>query len=72
MEHAVFDREQALSAVDGDKEIFKEFVGLFLGECPRAMAEIHAAINRGDASRLNQASQSPKGSVGNFGVRPAF
>ena len=50
----------------------KELVGLFLDECPQRMAEIREAITRRDATKLQQAAHTLKGSVGNFGAREAF
>jgi CheY-like chemotaxis protein len=69
---AAFDMALALERVDGDVELLKELAGLFLDDCPRRMEEIHQAIARRDASRLEQAAHNLKGSVGNFGAREAF
>jgi HPt (histidine-containing phosphotransfer) domain-containing protein len=71
-EGAVFNREEALAIVDGDMELFREVVGLFMEEYPRTMAEIAVAIDGGDVSKLNRAAHVLKGSVGNFGARSAF
>ena len=67
-----FDREWILANVDGDMELLKEVVGLFLGEYPKSMEEIRDAIDGGDPHRLNRAAHALKGSVGNFGGRNAF
>jgi CheY-like chemotaxis protein len=64
-----FDLAAALERVDGDMELLKELARLFLGECPQWMAEIRQAIDRRDASRLQQGAHTLKGSVGNFGAR---
>ena len=68
----VFDRELALASVEGDGELLREVVGLFLEEYPKTMTEIRAAIEEGDPHRLNRAAHALKGSVGNFGGRKAF
>jgi PAS domain S-box-containing protein len=70
-EHAAFDMATALERVDGDAELLKELVGLFMSECPQWMAEIRQAIDQRDASKLHQAAHTLKGSVGNFGARAA-
>jgi HPt (histidine-containing phosphotransfer) domain-containing protein len=57
--------------MDGDEDLLKELIGLFLDECPRRMAEIREAITRRDATRLQLAAHTLKGSVGNFGAREA-
>ena len=67
-----FDMAAALERVDGDLELMKELAGLFLGECPRRMAEIRQAIDVRDGPALQRAAHYLKGSVGNFGARRAF
>jgi CheY-like chemotaxis protein len=67
-----FDRAAALERTDGDVELLKELVGLFLDECPRRMVELREAIARRDATRLQQVAHTLKGSVGNFGARESF
>jgi CheY-like chemotaxis protein len=69
---AVFDRDAALDRMDGDVDLLKELVGLFLDECPQRMAEIREALTRRDATKLRHAAHTLKGSVGNFGAREAF
>jgi signal transduction histidine kinase/DNA-binding response OmpR family regulator len=68
----VFDRVQISARVDGDMDLLREVVGLFLEEYQASMAEIQCAIREGDAYRLNRAAHSLKGSVGNFGARNAY
>jgi PAS domain S-box-containing protein len=67
-----FDGEKLLACVEGDVELMREVVGLFLDEYPVMLAEIGSAIREGDPSRLNRAAHSLKGSIGNFGARTAF
>ena len=67
-----FNRESALAAVDGDMELFREVVGLFLAEYPKTLSDISAAIDAGDAYGLNRSAHSIKGSVSNFGARSAY
>jgi two-component system, sensor histidine kinase and response regulator len=57
-----------LERMDGDTDLLKDLVGLFLSECPQRMAEIRQAITQRDASGLMQAAHTLKGSVGNFGA----
>jgi PAS domain S-box-containing protein len=66
-----FNRAAALKRVDGDVELMKELVGLFLGECPRWMGEIRAALTSRDAAKLEHAAHTLKGSVGNFAAAEA-
>jgi HPt (histidine-containing phosphotransfer) domain-containing protein len=66
-----FNLAAVLKRVDGDLELMKELVELFLGECPQRMAEIREALSRRDAVRLQRAAHTLKGSVGNFAAGDA-
>jgi HPt (histidine-containing phosphotransfer) domain-containing protein len=66
-----FNRATALERVDGDLELMKELVGLFLDECPQRMAEIREALGHKDAMTLQRAAHTLKGSVGNFAAGEA-
>jgi two-component system sensor histidine kinase/response regulator len=68
----VFDGEQTLAGVDGDMELLKEVIGLFLEECPKTMEEIRDAIDGEDPHRLNRAAHALKGSAANFDARAVF
>lgn len=68
---SALDRQEALSRVGGDIELLREIAVLFMDECPRALAEMQDAIERGDAVKLESAAHALKGSVGNFGARAA-
>lgn len=65
------DRQLALSRVGGDLELLREIAVLFVDECPRALAEIHAALAGDDAAKLENAAHALKGSVANFGASAA-
>jgi two-component system, sensor histidine kinase and response regulator len=65
------DRQLALSRVGGDLELLREIAVLFLDECPRALLDIHQALERQDAAKLENAAHSLKGSVANFGASAA-
>jgi len=68
----IFNVEQALASVDNDMDLFREIVLLLSEECPKTMADIHTAIEEGNAHRLNRSAHALKGSVANFGARFAF
>src|ERR1700676_1488611 len=67
----VLDLQLALSRVGGDRQLLREIAVLFIEECPRAFAEIQAAVAAGNAVRLEHAAHALKGSVANFGARNA-
>jgi len=67
----VFDRAVALSRVGGDAELLKEIAILFLDDYPKSLSELRQAVEAGDARRVERTAHGLKGSVSNFGARPA-
>jgi HPt (histidine-containing phosphotransfer) domain-containing protein len=67
----IFDKSVALSRVGGDLELLKEIAILFLDDYPKSLTELRAAVETGDARRLERSAHGLKGSVSNFGARPA-
>lgn len=67
----VFNKEIALSRVGGDAELLKEIAILFLDDYPKSLSELREAIEAGDAKRVERSAHGLKGSVSNFGARPA-
>jgi CheY-like chemotaxis protein/HPt (histidine-containing phosphotransfer) domain-containing protein len=68
----VIDEAALLAGIDGNRQILRELVRLFLGDFPQRMAEIKQAINRGDGEAVARAAHTLKGSVGNFAAQTAF
>ncbi len=67
----MLDHELAMSRVGGDAELLRELAGLFLEEYPRLVAELREAHQQGDAKRVECTAHGLKGSVANFGAKPA-
>ncbi|HLJ57256.1 MAG TPA: response regulator, partial [Chthonomonadaceae bacterium] len=67
-----FDRVEALDRVEGDLEILREVVRLFLDDAPNTLAEIADAIAGRNAHRLERSAHSLKGAVGSLAARAAF
>jgi two-component system, sensor histidine kinase and response regulator len=63
-----FDLNAALERVDGDRALLQEIARLFEEECPKLMAEIHVALEKGDASALEHQAHTLKGSSANLGA----
>jgi two-component system sensor histidine kinase/response regulator len=68
----IFDLSKALSAVDGDRELFEEVAKLFLKDAAEKMAKLKEGVVRGDAGSAQSAAHTLKGSVGYFGAKRAF
>ena len=71
MPESGLDRVLALSRVGDDVELLREISTLFLEDCPRGLADISAAIDRGDSVKLESAAHGLKGAVANFGAQAA-
>ena len=57
------DMEEIMEILDGDKELLIECFDELLNSMPLALAEIQSAIEQGNASGLDQAAHSLKGSL---------
>lgn len=69
---SVIDLSALLAGVDGDRQLLRELVRLFLADYPQRLAEIKEAIHHGDAGALGRAAHALKGAVGNFEKNNAF
>jgi HPt (histidine-containing phosphotransfer) domain-containing protein len=66
-----FNLAEALERVEGDLDLLKEMVDLFLEEVPNMVAAIEQALIAGDPSALQHAAHTLKGSVSNFAAPAA-
>ena len=57
-----------LERFDGDADLMREIVELFLQDRPKRMAAVRGALARHDGDALALAAHSLKGSAGNFGA----
>jgi HPt (histidine-containing phosphotransfer) domain-containing protein len=58
--------DQMIARLGGDEELARQLVTLFLGECPRMLAEVRDSVEQGAPDRLRRAAHAFKGSVSNF------
>lgn len=64
-----FNKKKALNYIDGDTELFKEIVDLFLECTPKCMEKIQQAIKCGDSITLESAARVLCDSAGNFDAK---
>jgi two-component system sensor histidine kinase/response regulator len=64
--------QHALAVVDGDENLLRELVDLFLDETPRLIAAGESALDRGDLPTLERHAHTLKGSVRHFAAPAAF
>ncbi len=68
----IFDLDDALEKVGGDKEILEEILVVFSESYPDQLSELKKAIENGDAPIVERAAHTIKGSVGTFSSKKAF
>jgi CheY-like chemotaxis protein len=69
---APWDSAEALEAVAGDTSLLKEVVEAIVQESPGLLAEMHRAVEAGDAPALAAAAHKLKSSVDFVGARRVF
>ena len=67
-----FDLTASLEKLDGDAGLLHELAQVFLEDSPRLLAAIHQAARAGDPAQIRSAAHAVKGSLANFGARPAI
>jgi CheY-like chemotaxis protein/HPt (histidine-containing phosphotransfer) domain-containing protein len=65
------DLPAALGIVEGDRELLRDLLTLFLEDYPKSIAELHDAISSGDAQRIERLAHNLKGAVGSFAAQAA-
>lgn len=63
IDRETFDREAALTLVDGDEELLTELVEQFLEDYGPLLAELRSALEGGDAETAARAAHTLKGSA---------
>ncbi|MFQ5855971.1 MAG: response regulator [Anaerolineae bacterium] len=66
------DRTAMLDCVDGNVELLKRVVDVFLDHYPRQLSEVREAIATRDSTALEQAAHTFRGAVGNVGAKTAY
>jgi HPt (histidine-containing phosphotransfer) domain-containing protein len=67
----VISYDSLMAQFDGDRDLFAEVAEIFLEDCPRQMEAIRAALDAGDASGVELAAHTLKGSTSSFAAVPA-
>ena len=62
----VWSPDQMIARLGGDAELTGQLVTLFLGECPRMMAQVRESVAQGTPDLVRRAAHAFKGSVSNF------
>ena len=68
----VFDKQELLEELDGDREFLEESLEMLDSDAPSLLKQIREAMDRGDADAVSVAAHTIKSMVGNFCAPPAF
>jgi HPt (histidine-containing phosphotransfer) domain-containing protein len=71
-ETAVFDLEEALARVGGDRALLVELLALAEADFPLMLSRLRAAAAAGDRPRIRAEAHALKGVLGNLSARRAF
>ena len=69
---SIFDLDDALEKMGGDKEILADILEVFSETYPDQLSELKKAIEEGDATIVERAAHTLKGSVGAFSAKKAL
>ena len=62
----VFDYADFLARIDGDVELLKEVIEIFLEDTPRLLSDLYTAIERNDLVAAERAAHTLKGAAANI------
>jgi len=68
----VLDESTLRARFEGEAELLRDVVNLYLEDCPNLICGIRGAVERGDARALERAAHKLKGTVANFAARAAY
>jgi CheY-like chemotaxis protein len=66
------DLSTALRAVDGDKAMLVDLVGVFLEDYPKSLAALQTAVAAQDAYQVERLAHSLRGAIATFGAKTAY
>jgi HPt (histidine-containing phosphotransfer) domain-containing protein len=71
MDSGPYSREELLASVDGDEEVVREVIGLYLDSAPQLISAISGALKKEDAAAAADAAHSLKGALMMLRAHPA-
>lgn len=64
-----FDHVDAMSRVEGDEQLLRQMVELFLEDAPRSIETLQAALRQEDCEQMVKCAHALKGSAANVGAK---
>jgi len=68
----MFDPEEVLEQIGGDKELLMDLIQIFIDTYPEDLKALHESVLEGDPETIRKNAHRVKGSVSNFGKHKAF
>jgi HPt (histidine-containing phosphotransfer) domain-containing protein len=68
---SIFDMREAMARCF-DREMFRQMVDFFFAESPIALAEIRAALTRGDLKKIAATAHTLRGTISYLGSKTCF
>ncbi len=68
----VLDEATLRARFEGELDLLKEVVSLYLEDCPKLLDGIRGAVERADAQGVERSAHKLKGTVANFSARAAY
>ncbi len=69
---ALLDEAALLANFDGDADVLADLIAMFRTSGPKGVAELKAALARGDSPEVERLAHRLAGTVGTFMAKPAF
>jgi CheY-like chemotaxis protein len=66
------DRAELMERLDGNQDLLADVIAIFLDDCPRRLTAIKAAVDQGNAMRIEAAAHALKGAAGNLSAAGLF
>jgi two-component system sensor histidine kinase/response regulator len=66
----MFNREEALRNVEGDRELLRQLCSIFRDDFPRLLQAVRSAVERRDASYLQRSAHAMKSTLMVLGAKP--
>jgi len=68
-QESLVDKTGALQRLGGDRQLFSEFITIFLEDSPELIANIRKGLETNDATTVEKNAHSLKGLISNFGAK---
>jgi HPt (histidine-containing phosphotransfer) domain-containing protein len=65
----VFDYDDFLDRIDGDVDLLKEVIEIFLKDTPGILANLYSGIKSGDTEAVERAAHTLKGATANISAK---